>query len=121
MVGVALAGFPLSAIIALCATAVLPLNRLVTVFPQLRRLVETMSTVAAVLVKIMVLYSCVSYTFAAVGMAVFADAKSDLLEPRYMYGTWEFLFTWDVALSFSKCLSLSRLLSLLMSLSLLRW
>lgn len=66
-------------------------NRLVTVFPQLRRLVETMSTVAAMLLKIMVLYSCVSYTFAAVGMAIFADAKSDLLEPRwvlYLRGCW---------------------------------
>lgn len=41
-----------------------------------------MSTVAAMLLKIMVLYSCVSYTFAAVGMAIFADAKSDVLEPR---------------------------------------
>lgn len=58
-------------------------RRLVAVFPQLRRLVETMSTVAAMLVKIMVLYSCVSYTFATVGMAIFADAKSDLLEPRW--------------------------------------
>eukprot|EP00752_Nemacystus_decipiens_P018420 g16518.t1 len=62
-------------------------RRLVTVFPQLRGLVETMSTVAAMLVKIMVLYSCVSYTFATVGMAVFADAKSDLLEPRYSFST----------------------------------
>lgn len=42
-----------------------------------------MSTVAAMLVRIMLLYSCVSYTFAAVGMAIFADAKSDLLEPRW--------------------------------------
>lgn len=62
------------------------LFRLVTVFPQLRRLVETMSTVAAMLLKIMVLYSCVSYSFATVGMAIFADATSDLLEPRYIGG-----------------------------------
>eukprot|EP00903_Cladosiphon_okamuranus_P010280 g9732.t2 len=61
--------------------------RLVTVFPQLRRLVETMLTVAAMLVKIMVLYSCVSYSFATVGMAIFADATSDLLEPRYSFST----------------------------------
>lgn len=62
--------------------------RLLTVFPQIRRLLETMSTVAAMLMKIMVLYSCVSYSFAAVGMAIFADAKSDILEPRYSVWTY---------------------------------
>ncbi|CAM9499373.1 unnamed protein product, partial [Hapterophycus canaliculatus] len=61
--------------------------RLVTVFPQLRGLLETMSTVAAMLMKIMVLYSCVSYSFATVGMAVFANAKSDILGPRYSFAT----------------------------------
>ncbi|CAN0026247.1 unnamed protein product [Ectocarpus fasciculatus] len=61
--------------------------RLVTVFPQLRKLLETMSTVAGMLMKIMVLYSCVSYTFATLGMAIFATAKSDLLEPRYSFST----------------------------------
>lgn len=58
--------------------------RLLTVFPQIRRLLEALSNVAAMLMKIMVLYSCVSYSFAAVGMAIFADAKSDILEPRWM-------------------------------------
>lgn len=53
-----------------------------TVFPQLRKLLDTMTTVAAMLLKIMVLYSCVSYSFAAVGMAIFGDAKSTILEPR---------------------------------------
>ncbi|CAM9781465.1 unnamed protein product [Pylaiella littoralis] len=61
--------------------------RLLTVFPQMRRLLETMSTVAAMLVKIMVLYSCVSYSFAAVGMAIFANAKSDTLLPRYSFSS----------------------------------
>lgn len=62
--------------------AFLYLDRVLTVFPQLRRLLETMSTVAAMLLKIMVLYSCVSFSFAAIGMAVFGDATSDILEPR---------------------------------------
>ncbi|CBN80110.1 K+ transporter, Kef-type [Ectocarpus siliculosus] len=61
--------------------------RLVTVFPQLRKLLETMSTVAGMLMKIMVLYSCVSYTFATLGMAIFSNARSDLLEPRYSFST----------------------------------
>ncbi|CAM9717141.1 unnamed protein product [Scytosiphon promiscuus] len=61
--------------------------RLVTVFPQLRGLLETMATVAAMLMKIMVLYSCVSYSFATVGMAIFANARSDVLGPRYSFAT----------------------------------
>ncbi|CAM9168445.1 unnamed protein product [Ectocarpus sp. 12 AP-2014] len=61
--------------------------RLVTVFPQLRKLLETMSTVAGMLMKIMVLYSCVSYMFATLGMAIFANARSVLLEPRYSFST----------------------------------
>ncbi|CAM9588976.1 unnamed protein product [Ectocarpus sp. 4 AP-2014] len=61
--------------------------RLVTVFPQLRKLLETMSTVAGMLMKIMVLYSCVSYIFATLGMAIFANARSGLLEPRYSFST----------------------------------
>lgn len=64
------------------ACAFLCLDRVLTVFPQLRRLLETMSTVAAMLLKIMVLYSCVSFSFAAIGMAIFGDATSDILEPR---------------------------------------
>lgn len=35
------------------------------------------------LLRIMVLYSCVSYAYAAIGMAIFGDARSDILEPRY--------------------------------------
>lgn len=51
-------------------------------FPNLLKLLETMSAVGGMLMKIMALYSCVSYSFATVGMAIFADATSDVLPAR---------------------------------------
>ncbi|CAM9498188.1 unnamed protein product [Discosporangium mesarthrocarpum] len=39
------------------------------------------------LVKILLLYFCVSYSFAVVGMGLFGDAKSDTLDPRYSFST----------------------------------
>ena len=73
---------PLPPSLPSCPTPPCNITRLITVFPQLRKLLDTMTTVAAMLLKIMVLYSCVSYSFAAVGMAIFGDAKSTILEPR---------------------------------------
>ncbi|CAM9436438.1 unnamed protein product [Choristocarpus tenellus] len=61
--------------------------RLLTVFPHLRELLEWMSTVASMLVKILMLYFCVSFSFAVVGMGLFTDTSSDELGPRYSFGT----------------------------------
>lgn len=51
-------------------------------FPSLLKILETLSSVMGMLMRIMALYSCVSYSFATVGMAIFADATSDLLPSR---------------------------------------
>ncbi|CAN0445858.1 unnamed protein product [Ascophyllum nodosum] len=61
--------------------------RLLTVFPSLRKFLETISTVPVMVVKILVLYVYVSHSFAAIGMALFADSKSDILAPRYSFST----------------------------------
>lgn len=44
-----------------------------------------MSAVGGMVGEVLMLYWCVSYSFAVVGMAIFTDATSELLPSRYQH------------------------------------